>query len=255
MDDDLGRRVIGGRSFGYRLRIGIARRRFAKCSCDKERQSERASRRAKLLPMAPKHAAYPTRSAPFRATLRGVGKGFVEALVLVALSGVGCDGEYSLAPTPCDDYCLAVQRAGCDEDWPDDCVRRCEFTRSPTLYPNCTDDFDTLVRCYRALDDSDFTCQFDESEPRPGFCESEEREQNFCIEPILYRCIELCSTRGERCANVEPNECFRGCIVSSNECESERTRYLDCELADTTACGPSPSCTELSVELSECLSA
>ncbi len=172
--------------------------------------------------------------------------------LLASLALAGCNDDYPLPPTPCDDYCLATQRADCSEDWPDECVRTCEFTRSPKSYPDCSGDFDALLHCYEGLGPHDFTCEADRSAPLPGRCENEERALNFCTAPIIYRCIELCQTRGQRCTNVDPNSCFRACY-SRDQCDNARIRYLDCELADGTACDPSPDCTALSVELSDCL--
>ena len=179
--------------------------------------------------------------------------GSLGVAMLAVFCLAGCEDEYSLAPTPCDDYCLATQRAGCPDDWPDDCVRNCEFTVSPTSYPDCADEFASLLGCYQALSDREFTCEFDESTPLPGRCESEEETLNFCTNPVLHRCNELCGRWNDRCENFDPNICFQSCSSSGDECVNERVRWLDCELAHMTACETSLPCEALSFELSICL--
>jgi hypothetical protein len=179
-----------------------------------------------------------------------VGKRSVVVLGLVALAALRCDNDYPIAPTPCDDYCLATQRAGCEEDWPDNCVGFCELNRSPTSYPHCSEGFDALLACYQVLGDDDFECVNDGSEPLPGLCEDEKRTHDFCLAPLLYRCLEYCGTRAERCDEIDANACVRGCLAFPSECEDAAVRFLDCELAEESACYV--TCYELYVELYNC---
>jgi hypothetical protein len=177
---------------------------------------------------------------------------------LAALAIAGCDDEYALPPTPCDDYCFAKQRADCEEDWPDECVQQCELSASPIKNPDCADEFDTLLACYQGLDDDDFECVDEASEPRLDLCEDEVRAHKFCLAPVYYRCLELCETRVEHCedygVDVRSN-CLSGCSGVPYWCESVAVARLDCELADELACPVSPNCAALSGELSDCLRA
>ena len=179
-----------------------------------------------------------------------MGKCCVAILGLVA--GVACDNGYPLAPSPCDDFCLALQRADCAEDWPDDCVRQCEFNQSPERHPDCAAEFETLLACYQALDDDAFTCIDEQSEARGGFCEEERFKQQACVYPILFREVYLCEVRAERCPDFDRYLCLSVRAEVPPACEEEGIRYLDCEIADETACSRSLRCETLEYELSLC---
>jgi hypothetical protein len=193
------------------------------------------------------------------ATVTEVGKRFLGFVCVVVLGAVRCNNEYSLAPTPCDDYCLALQRAECPEDWPDDCVSSCELTRSPTKHPACADQFDALLGCYQNADDGDFFCADDRSEPRRGVCAAENQAIDFCIEPVFYRCTTFCQSKRERCrddvdwAEVDWSACLDFCSPPVPACEEEAMRYYDCELENDTSCGPSPLCFLLHGTYLDCL--
>jgi hypothetical protein len=182
-----------------------------------------------------------------------VGTRRVAILAIVVGTGSGCDEEYPLAPIVCDDYCLATQRANCEEDWPATCVRNCEFARSSGEFPDCGSEFDTLLECVESLEASDFECVGGYSEPLPGRCEGEIRTHSFCIVPVFYRCLALCEDRAEHCPEVDADACLRACRSGPDECDNEKIAWLDCELAETEACLPSPKCTRLQVELSDCI--
>lgn len=187
-----------------------------------------------------------------------MGHSFVVILGFAALSLLaiaGCEGEYSLAPTACDDYCFAKQRADCEEDWPDECVEQCEISGSPSRAPECAAEFDAMLACYQSLDDGDFECVYELSEPRPGLCEDETLAHEFCLGPVYYRCLTLCETKVEHCEGFELRTCMPGCTNIPYWCESIAVARLDCELLDELACPVSPSCTEISNELSDCLRA
>ena len=182
-----------------------------------------------------------------------MGKRLLGFVCIVAFAGTSCDSEYSFAPTPCDDYCLATQRADCADDWPDDCVSYCELTRSPTNHPACSGDFYALLDCYQNADDGDFFCADDESEPRRGVCEAENRAMDYCIEPVYNRCTELCRSKHERCSDFEWTECQSGCQIPIPACEDAAVAYYDCELENDASCGPSPLCALLQAGYADCL--
>ena len=183
------------------------------------------------------------------------GRDWTATPALAVLAVMGCDNEYPLAPTPCDEYCLVTQRAGCAEDWPDQCVGYCELSRSPAKYPACADRFEVVVGCYRSASSADFVCRFDQSEPKEGVCEGEARDLDFCIEPVYNRCRIFCEALGEHCEGVDVFDCLRGCSSERSRCEGERVRQLDCELSGEIGCTPNPSCILLYNEVYECFSA
>src|SRR5262245_4743292 len=144
-------------------------------------------------------------------------------LILGLTAGLGCDNDYPLAPTPCDDYCVALQRANCPEDWPEQCVSECELVFSPTRFPDCAPEFDTLVACYQGLGDDDFECSDERSVARAESCEEEQFQQRACLEPIVFRCRTLCERFVEHCeAELEP--CLLGCHSVQPGCEELRVR-------------------------------
>lgn len=164
-----------------------------------------------------------------------MGKRCVAVLGLVA--GVACDNGYQLAPTPCDDYCLALQRADCPEDWPSDCVELCELELSPTRFPDCAGEFDTLVGCYQALEDDDFECYEDTSEARVDRCEEEQFWLDACVEPVMSRCLRLCDLEVEHCGAPDDRyDCVYICSEGPAACEDEEIRYLDCRIASESVC-------------------
>jgi hypothetical protein len=177
--------------------------------------------------------------------------GWLVGFAFVAV--IACDDDYVLPPTPCDDYCLAWLRADCAEDWPHECVKQCELARSPTIFPECTDEFDGVLECLRSADDTDFECVNDRSEPRIEACGFEIKSLDFCIGPVFYRCLELCQSRGERCQAFDPNACFQSCVNPPAQCEESAMRWLDCELAEDRACDPTPRCAPLLAELWQCV--
>lgn len=68
------------------------------------------------------------------------------AFVLVcagALVSSACQGEYPLAPTVCDKWCLLTTAFECGYESPSLCVRECE----ETFTTRCASEFETALNC------------------------------------------------------------------------------------------------------------
>jgi hypothetical protein len=101
------------------------------------------------------------------------------------LATSACQGDYPLAPTRCDNWCQATQRAGCAKDWPDTCILDCENLRLVPPGEDCARTFDKLVACYAATPTDHFSCQEGRSVPSPEDCQ-----------PQLFDMVLFC--RGRR---------------------------------------------------------
>jgi hypothetical protein len=87
------------------------------------------------------------------------------------LLAAGCQGEYPIAPTACDEWCHATKGFGCGFYDPAGCVSDCErqqFTRNNACRPV----FDAALRCFQNTPGAaDQHCSFDGLGTRP--CEAE----------------------------------------------------------------------------------
>lgn len=147
------------------------------------------------------------------------------------LALAGCQGEYSLAPTACDDYCRAIQRADCSEDYPADCVRDCE--NSP-IVGACEDTQAALTACYAAADSREFACVNDHSQPK-SVCLPERRALSECLAPGSGACLDQCARQTETCgANL--SDCEAGCAEPAPGCEDASIVYNACLLGVPVEC-------------------
>jgi hypothetical protein len=168
----------------------------------------------------------------------------------VVLSFLGCDNDYPIAPTPCDDWCLATQRANCKEDWPEKCVSGCAFDWGPSTEAACYDTFQALLACYARADDSDFFCRGGYSTPADSVCEEERDRDQRCRWASESGCTSFCNGILETCEdivecplNCESSACGEAgqnvvrCLWQSrdvcgtlmtNGCHDERTTYAHC---------------------------
>lgn len=147
------------------------------------------------------------------------------------LAVTACEGEYSLAPTACDDYCRAVQRANCSEDYPAECVRDCE--NSP-ISGACEPAQAALTACYAAADAQAFACVNDHSQPT-SVCLPERRALRECLAPGSGACLDQCARQAEACgANL--SDCEAGCAEPAPGCEEASTVYNTCLLGVPVEC-------------------
>jgi hypothetical protein len=147
------------------------------------------------------------------------------ALVLSA-----CRGDYTQPPTACDDYCQASQRAGCSEDYPADCVRDCEASRTG----DCEPLWRSLTDCYAAVDASAFTCVDDHSEPG-RVCLPERRALSECLAPTSGPCFDQCLRQADECG-ASLRDCEAECHYPTAGCELASHDYDACLLLHPTEC-------------------
>jgi hypothetical protein len=159
-----------------------------------------------------------------------------------------CDNGYPLPPTPCDDWCLVLQRAGCEEDWPEKCVSGCESELRASR--GCEDEWQARYACYQQASDDDFFCGDELSRLRAGICDDEQEALWECSAPLASRCGKVCEMLAEACPDTELESCWESCVaVSSSEdsaiafLDCVRDEPLDCTaplLYETSACSAAP---------------
>lgn len=177
------------------------------------------------------------------------------------LSSISCDDHYPIAPTACDDWCHATQRADCEEDEsPDDCVSICEDTALGRQHPECEREWITLSGCYRGAPDSAFTCVDDYSQPLNTLCLEERRAANYCVSERTGVCFDQCVREVVVCGGAL-GDCEWECSLSSAGCDREQLELDRCLLEHPVVChaGGSPEspevvhCCEPLVALLECV--
>lgn len=147
------------------------------------------------------------------------------------LAVTACEGEYSLAPTACDHYCRAIQRADCAEDYPADCVRECEA--SP-ISGACEEAQAALTSCYAAADSREFACVSDRSQPK-SVCLPERRALSECVAPGSGACLDQCAREALACG-TNLSECEAGCARPAPGCEEASIVYNTCLLGVPVEC-------------------
>lgn len=125
-------------------------------------------------------------------------------ITVLGLTSLGCDTNYSLPPTFCDDWCRATLRAGCDDE-PEGCVRQCEQTRATQ---GCFELQLALLECYEIADDEIFTCVEagfgSETRVRNGACQRERDALFECEAPGIAACLVAC--RNLQAAQLDAQE-------------------------------------------------
>jgi hypothetical protein len=147
---------------------------------------------------------------------------------------VDCEGGYPIAPTACDDWCLATERASCEEDYPEGCVSACEDRAIGRRYPDCEAPWLTLGECYRQAPDTDFQCVEDESRPRP-ICASERVATATCVSPVVGSCVEACLRQAIECRQPQLR-CEQRCLRFNFGCERLELELYECQLAGPADC-------------------
>ena len=143
-----------------------------------------------------------------------------------------CRGEYTQPPTACDDYCRAVERANCSEDYPADCVRDCEKSRpSPA---KCATTWQALDDCYGATDASAFICVDNHSQPT-SVCLPERRTVTECLAPGSGPCFDECVRQVETCG-ATLSDCESNCRAPAPGCASTANVFYACLQKYPTEC-------------------
>lgn len=182
-------------------------------------------------------------------------------LVVCLLLAQGCENDYPIAPTACDDWCHATQRADCKEDEsPDDCVSNCEATALGRRFPRCEPEWLELTDCYLQAPDSAFVCVADYSQPLDSVCLEERRRANYCVSETTGLCFDQCVRKTEMCGG-SLTDCEWECSSSTTGCDSQQIELYRCISEVAIVCVPDGSaesvddraCCEPWGQLVECL--
>lgn len=68
------------------------------------------------------------------------------ALFAASVAALGCQGEYSLPPTPCDEWCEANRLSGCGRVQPASCVVQCQKL-GLSARPECVSAIHAVLIC------------------------------------------------------------------------------------------------------------
>jgi hypothetical protein len=123
--------------------------------------------------------------------LQSPGRGLLLVLGLWA-----CEARYKQSPTFCDDWCRATSVGACDSA-PDECVRRCELTRSSA---GCFSLQQALLSCYQQAGTDAFVCVGEgqglgELRVQPEVCRAERDGLFECEAPGIQNCLGICRSR------------------------------------------------------------
>jgi hypothetical protein len=167
----------------------------------------------------------------------------------------GCTSEYPIAPTACDDWCFATQRASCEDDYPEECVSECEESAIGRRVPACESPWLALITCYRAAPRDQFRCIDDRS--RPGStCIEERASLAECAAPSTGRCVERCLQQTFVC-DEWTRDCESECPPPPAGCEAQNRALYDCRAQTAPACGEAieeqdARCLDQALELLAC---
>ena len=73
--------------------------------------------------------------------------------ILSAALLAACGDEYPLDPTPCDDWCHAIDRPACGHAQPAECVAGCESEGFDPDDGRCLELWEAVIGCYSAVPD------------------------------------------------------------------------------------------------------
>lgn len=168
---------------------------------------------------------------------------------LVAFAFAGCESPYPIAPTACDDWCIAIERAGCDDDNPFECVDACEEDLRPS-FAGCESGWHALTACYRTAPNSAFFCQLGRS--RPGLvCEAEVDELVTCVAGGEPRCVAECLRRAAECGQ-RPWGCAENCKAVPAACSAASEAMYQCYASAPITCPRDRDPAKVPVEDDQC---
>jgi len=153
---------------------------------------------------------------------------------LALLSG-GCESEYSLPPTACDDYCHATLRGNCADDAPADCVRDCEKANTATVRDRCAAAWRARDDCWLTAAPSAFSCQ-DKHSKIADICLDERRAFAECVSPGSGSCFDQCVRQAQACGSTL-SDCEAGCSNPTPACRSASVAFNTCLLGYPVDCG------------------
>ncbi len=148
-----------------------------------------------------------------------------------------CDDAYPIDPTPCDDWCYATQRAGCPEDYPEQCVSGCEQSGFLRDSPQCREQWRSLQECYLASPAESFHCHEEtEVSQASAICLDERSRLAECFAPGGALCFSNCVHEAEVC-DTDLSECEWHCRNPSPGCEDEQRQFDACMVGQPLYCG------------------
>lgn len=181
-----------------------------------------------------------------KSAMRG-GLGWSVIATLWGAAG-GCQGDYPLAPTYCDDFCRATVPSDCPYE-PENCVRDCELWR---IDEACVRGRDELLHCYEQAPAEAFVCRGrgDPVVVRDETCRTERDAVLVCELPPIAACLEPCrllqnavDAQARDNANSATGQTPRECPLLDQSCESLCWNVLTIgtlEVGDSTAVGAEP---------------
>jgi hypothetical protein len=191
----------------------------------------------------------------------------VAMTLFAAAAATACDTEYTAPPTPCDEWCRATMRAGCEGDKPHECVSDC--ARQP--YAPCVEPTRALTDCYAAASQDDFHCDGPngKSIPNAGICQAEQDALFACQQPVLYECLNTCAARALAAqqafaSSSHEAETTWGCPSLNDDCVcacytldflsvAPTSDFFDClESTAASVCAVSPSSAAVQISGSGC---
>jgi hypothetical protein len=167
---------------------------------------------------------------------------------------LGCEETQYKAPLhPCDDWCAATQRAGCEDDWPDTCVSECVIGNF-VPGPGCIEQWRDAVDCYAHSPDTSFYCaDNDRSTPELLTCYREELALSDCYAPERTACVQTCRQRYDACSTFGYTDCTNLCELTEGRCSGPIATLVAC-LTEVGDCQPMmKSCEDEIDEVTECL--
>jgi hypothetical protein len=164
---------------------------------------------------------------------------------LLACALLACESGYAAPPTPCDEWCLATQRAGCADDWPHECVGSCAtFFYPEVVSAGCEAEWRELVGCYLRASDADFFCRADVSTPGSEVCAIEQSGLGRCLNEVWQSCVDACLALTLTCEAFDQAACSRWCVSLPDTCLAAVT-YHDCLIENAARCDfLAPECAE-----------
>lgn len=101
-------------------------------------------------------------------------------LGLAMVVATGCQGDYPIAATACDEWCEATKGMSCGYDDPASCVSLCE-SQNITHTAECQALFDAALSCYELNPSAaSYHCTYNPS-PMPAPCDAEMQAMLACV--------------------------------------------------------------------------
>ena len=166
----------------------------------------------------------------------------------LGLAIVGCDRDYPISATFCDDWCEATVK-GCPSYDPAQCVAACEADPQLRTESSCSIERLDLIHCAQLAPEDELICVSEIREGGP--CAAESDALFTCnsggAEGIMaFACESLCGAIAYAHSDEPDAVCPGDCIqrgLGRPECEPERSQATSCLYS---------SCRETDVELELC---